>query len=285
MGDQLELECVSCIICGKDDASAFIQGPGGTNIVRCRNDGLIYLNPRPTSAHVRESFTGWLNEDNVDTIARVRRGVLQREARAIKKLKSGGSLVDIGCASGTFFENFDPSNWRLYGVETSPVGVEIAGRGAEVFCGTLREARYPSGSFDVVTILDTLYYIPDPKAELVEIRRILKDDGVLAVEIPGLAFRLLRMRGPFCWLLDRRWTSGFVWTHLYYFSPTTLRLLLETIGFRVVDVIPEQASLGRQGMACALNDLHFALARLLFKVTAGTLAIAAKELYLATKVR
>jgi SAM-dependent methyltransferase len=217
-----------------------------------------------------------------------RREVLRREAEAIKSMKSGGNLLDIGCATGTFFENFIGPTWHLYGVETSPLGVELAisHYGAEVFCGTLREAGYPSAFFDVVSILDTLYYIPDPRAELMEIKRILKDDGLLAIEIPGLTYRLLRDRGPVCWVLDGKWSrlSPESW-HLYYFSPSTLNLLLTSVGFRVIKVIPEQASLGRGEFLRILNDLHFALARLLFKITAGRFSFASKELYLAMKMK
>ncbi len=287
MDDQFEQ--VNCIICGKDDTELFIQGPGPAQIVRCRNDGLLYLNPRPKSSRVREFHTHYVRDDNLDMFTLFRQEVLRREADAIKRVKAGGNLLDIGCATGTFFENFVGPAWHLYGVETSPLGVELARSryGAQVFCGTIREANYPSGFFDVVTVLDTLFYFADPRAELVEIRRILKDDGLLGVEIPGLAYRLFfRDRSPVSWALNGKWSrmSTDSW-HLYYFSPSTLKLLLESVGFQVIKMIPEQASLGRGGFLRTLNNLHFALARLLFRVTLGRFSIAGKELYLATKVK
>lgn len=281
-----QFERANCIICGKDDTRLFIRGTGPAHIVSCRNDGLLYMNPRPKSNRVREFHSRFVRKDNLDLFTLYRQEILRREAEAIKKIKPGGNLLDIGCATGTFFENFPDRTWHLYGVDTSPLGVEIARTryNADVFCGILLEAQYSAGSFDVVTVIDTLYYMSDPKAELIEIRRILKDDGLLALEIPGLTYRLFRERGPLCWLLDRKWIRGFKDSpHLYYFSPRTIRLLLEEVGFRVIKVIPEQASLGRRGLARALNDIHFALARLLFTATAGVLSIAGKELYLAVK--
>jgi len=174
----------------------------------------------------------------------------------------------------------------LFGVDTSSLGVQIARAkyNAEVFCGTLREAKYPDRFFDVITVLDTLYYTPDPKAELAEAHRTLKDDGLLAVEVPGLTHTLLRDKGPLCWALDRKWRCGFENSyHLFYFSPVTIRLLLKQTGFHVFDMVPEQASLDRRGVLAALNEAQFALARLLFWVSVGRISIAAKELYLATK--
>jgi SAM-dependent methyltransferase len=280
------LESVPCLICGKDEAEVLFAGAGKRKIVRCHHDGLIYLNPRPTVEAIRTFHTSFVRPDNLPSFHEYRSSILQREAKAITQFKSRGNLLDIGCGTGTFFSNFTSDDWRLWGVDTAFLGVSMAQgeHGAEVFNGTLCEAHYPAKFFDVVTILDALYYNPDPKAELAEVRRILKDNGVLAVEVPGITHTFVRCRGPFAWLLDGKWTSGLTASnHLYYFSMRTLRLLLEAESFRVVKVIPEQASLSRGSVARAANEVHFALARMLFKLSVGRFSIAGKELYVAVK--
>jgi SAM-dependent methyltransferase len=278
-------EYVNCILCGRNDVEPAIKTAGAAGIVKCRNDGLLYMNPRPEVSSVRLFHTRFVREDNIEIFDGYRRKILHREAGAIKKIKPAGNLLDIGCATGTFFENFQSRDWRVYGVDSSSLGVEAARTryNADVFCGTLVEAKYPTGFFDVVTILDTLYYVPDPLAELTEARRILKNDGLLAVELPGLTYSLLRERGPLCWLLDRKWMRGFGSVHLYYFSPSTTRIFLQRTGFRVIKMIPEQASLGRQGISRLLNNLHFAFTRLLFTASRGRVSIAGKEFWLAVK--
>jgi len=279
------LEYVNCILCGGNDAEPAINATEAIGIVKCRNDGLLYMNPRPKVSGVRAFHMHFVREDNLELFNGYRRKILQREAEAIKKIKPAGNLLDFGCATGTFFENFQRSSWRLYGVDSSFLGVEAARTRykAEVFCGTLREANYPNEFFDVVSILDTLYYVPDPLAELTEAARILKNDGLLAVELPGLTYSLLRERGPLCWLLDRKWVRGFGVARLYYFSPSTTRLLLQRTGFRVINMIPEQASLGRQGISRLLNNFHFAVTRFLFTASRGRVSIAGKEFWLASK--
>jgi SAM-dependent methyltransferase len=280
------LDYVNCILCGNSDAEVFVRGAGPSPIVKCRSDGLLYMNPRPEASRVRAFHTHFVRKDNLELFDGYRRKILEREAEAIKRIKPAGNLLDIGCATGTFFENFESGVWRLHGIDTSRLGVEAAQAryNADVFCGTLREAQYPTEFFDAVTMLDTLYYSPDPKAELIEIHRVLKNDGLLAVELPGLAYSLLRERGPLCWLLDRKWTRGFTNSyHLYYFSASTLHALLESTGFELIKMLPEQASLGRQGIARKVNGLHLSVTRSLFKFTGGRFSIAAKELYLAKK--
>jgi len=186
MSDQFEQ--VNCAICHRNDTEVLIRGKGAAQIVKCRHDGLVYVNPRPKASEIREAHKQFVRHDNLQLFDRYRRNMLRREAEVVKSIKAGGSLLDIGCATGTFFENFDSGQWRRYGVDTSYVGVEIARRKyrAEVFCGTLAEAGFPKASFDVVSMLDALYYSPDPASELLEIRRILKDDGLLVLEIPGV---------------------------------------------------------------------------------------------------
>jgi len=136
------------------------------------------------------------------------RSTLRREAAVIKALKPrGGILLDIGCATGTFFENFPIPEWQLFGNDPSRFGIEAAraAYNAELFLGTLREAHYPDSFFDVISLLDAFCYFADPISELLEVRRVLKPDGLLALEIEGLNYTLVRKHGPVSLLLDRRW--------------------------------------------------------------------------------
>ena len=279
-----ELEYVSCNLCQRADTEVVVRDSSGISFVKCRHDGLVYMNPRPRVDSIRRFHRQFVRHENLLLFSDHRRRVLNREAAAVKKFKSQGTLLDVGCATGTFFENFPSADWQTFGVDTSSLGADLAKKiyGASVFCGTTREAAYGNGFFDVITMLDTLYYSPDPYSELLEFRRILKDDGLLAIEIPGYLYSLLRDKGPVCWLLDRTWMRGFTRTrHLYYFSPRSLRLLLQRTGFRIVRVMPEQASLSRRGFPGFLNQIHFALARFAYNLTGGKLSIAAKEIYFA----
>jgi SAM-dependent methyltransferase len=280
------LESVSCLLCGKQDTRVVARGDGPGQLVRCRHDGLVYLTPRPTAASLREFHSRFVRENNLELFDGYRRKILCREAEVVKQLVPGGNLLDLGCATGTFFDYFPLDSWQLFGVDTSGLGVEQAreNRGARVFQGALAEAHFPSDYFNVVTILDTLYYTPDPGAELREVHRILKNDGLVAVEIPGLTYTFLRAKIPVCWLLDGRTSRGLANSrHLYHFSPNTIRRLLEGAGFRVLRMIPEQASLGGGRTRRMLNGLHFRMAQAVHRGTRGRISIAGKELYLARK--
>jgi SAM-dependent methyltransferase len=288
------LEYVSCLLCGGDDTEVLSESPGTERkIVRCRRDRLIYLNPRPDAESILNFFSEWKfianrDQDWYEFYKSLRRGILRREARLIKRFKpEGGNLLDVACGMGTFLENFlSPPRWRLFGVDQSRLGIETAAAldGVKLIGGTLREAHYPDSFFDAVSILDALYYFSDPLLDILEVRRILKPDGLFAIEIPGLHYNLFKDRGPIALALHGQWWSlNPKLNRLYYFSPTAIRKLLAKAGFRVVQVVPEPASLGRGFLGTLANYLQFAAVRMVFATTGGKLSIAARDLYLSIK--
>ena len=281
-------ESVNCLLCGEDATETLVTDGTPARIVRCKNDWFVYLSPRPTYSHIRAFHHQFVRQDNLELFDSYRRRTLEREARTIQQLKRPGKLLDIGCATGTFLGHFRAPPWRLHGVEPAPVGAELARTraGADVFCGTLREAVYPSKYFDVVTVLDAFFYFPAPLRELGEIRRILKDDGLLAIEIPGFRYRKVRDRGLICYLADGRWSRISPRNpDLYYFSPATLKALLDNAGFRIRQVIPQQAPTRRNPLLQCMNHLHFNLNKGLFAITRGRTSFAAKEMYIVEKTQ
>ena len=69
-------------------------------------------------------------------------------------------------------------------------------------------------------------HLTDPAAELRQIQRVTKPNGIVAIhtiDIESWFARLMGKRWP--WLMEM---------HLYYFSPRTLGKLLEQIGFQVI---------------------------------------------------
>lgn len=276
------VEQVRCLICQGEDAEVFVRGTGAAQVVRCRRDGLLYRNPRPKA--------DFLNEFQKEFVARYnsqwfehRQKALREEADAIKKIKPEGNLLDVGCATGAFFANFQGGNWKLYGIDPSPFGLAVAESkyGAQVRCGTLCEANYPTAFFDIVSIMDALYYCSDPKAELAEVKRILKPDGLLAVEIPGLTAFKLRDKGLLSWVLSGKWAREFANPgHLYYFSPNAIRRLLHESGFHLVKMVPGQC-VSTRPLGQAVHRVYFTVAKLLLKISADAISIAGRELYLA----
>lgn len=274
---------VSCVLCDGNDTEPFITGSDVAQIVRCLHDGMIYLNPRFTRENVEAKFQDYI--PRVDMFVAFKQPILKREAKYIQTYKASGIMLDIGCSVGTLFEYFNSDLWVCYGLDPSSYNADAAKKNynADVFTGVLREANYSDKFFDVVTIIDTIYYLPDILEDLKNVYRILKDDGILAIEIQGFNYSMFRDRGPICYLLDKKWSRIVPGDRLYYFTPNTLTTLLKLAGFQVQKVLPEQAVFAHVGLLKTLNNIHFNVARTLFNLTRGKVSIAARELYICSK--
>ena len=242
----LDVEEVPCNNCGVDDADLLFEGrdrlhgQGGTfSLVRCRRCSLIYLNPRPTREemsryypHEYEPF-GRAIEDEPSALKRwlLKYGI-QRRCRAITAHKKGGRLLDVGCATGIFLaEMRQHGEWELHGVETNQEAAAYARTrfGLDIFIGELEEASYPNCYFDVITLWDVLEHLPDPRSALLEMRRIIRPDGVLLLQTPD--GKSLESK-----LFGRLWIGLDIPRHLYVFTKESLAALLERTGFQICTI-------------------------------------------------
>jgi SAM-dependent methyltransferase len=198
-------------------------------IVRCRRCGLVYTNPRRAAEAVHAAYV-----EVVDDLYLAERDgrvlTFQRHLQPIEAMLGPGDgrrLLDVGCHIGVFIEIAAARGWDAWGVEPSRWAAgQARARGLQVVTGTLSDAGFEAGSFDVVTLWDVIEHLTDPAAELRQVWHVLRSDGLIAVHtmnIESLFARLMGARWP--WLMEM---------HLYYFSPVTLPALLERVGFQVV---------------------------------------------------
>jgi SAM-dependent methyltransferase len=93
-----------------------------------------------------------------------------------------------------------------------------------VRAGTLVEAAFDDSCFDLVTLWSALEHTNEPRANLIEARRILKPGGTLIVQVPNAASYQAR------WF-NGSWFSLDAPRHRYHFSATGLDRLLSQTGF------------------------------------------------------
>jgi len=232
-------ERVSCPVCESAPNELWMHDGKPTRYLHCLGCGTVYASPRTS----RTSRFAWLNTTfavNASTLelTKMRHSALGREATVVKSLKKAGRVLDIGCSTGALFEFFGRESWQCYGVELSPTAAAYAAHtyGAKVHTGTLQSSAFPGNHFDVVTLIDMFYYVDDPRTELKEVARVIRENGLLGIEIPGQAYTLSRSRGILCFLLEGRWTRLQTdSSYLYWYNPQSLERLLDLSGFKVVE--------------------------------------------------
>jgi 2-polyprenyl-3-methyl-5-hydroxy-6-metoxy-1,4-benzoquinol methylase len=239
-----ELVLASCAICHSDRSDVMfvgtdlLHGIGGSfSVVKCANCGFVYLNPRPSPTdmlayyvagyepHVGriQARTSWLS--SLDS-----QYGLEKMCRTVTKRRQPGRILDIGCATGDFLARMAHQGWSVQGIEMIGAAAAVAREtySLDVFTGSLEDAHLASHSFHAVTLWHVLEHLPDPKGSLVEIRRVLKEDGLLVIAVPNLDSWDAR-------LFSTAWAGYDVPRHLSTFSPATLSRLLAATGFAVED--------------------------------------------------
>jgi 2-polyprenyl-3-methyl-5-hydroxy-6-metoxy-1,4-benzoquinol methylase len=232
-----------CFLCGEKNHRPFFAVREG-RFWRCAGCGLIQMHPLPGNLPVGEDYSGFDLETYQEFLAMFRIPQYERDAASILERAKGNRLLDIGCGAGEFLTVAEHSGFRPVGLEPSKTAFEIARKAHPVIRGELGTVGFKEDTFDVVTLWSVLEHVPEPSACLRRIRGLLRQDGILALRVPearGLLpslaiwmYRLSlgRMVAPLRVLYQLDWH----YKHYYGFDRRTIRRLLESNGFEVVEL-------------------------------------------------
>lgn len=230
------LERVACAVCGASDEEELYEKKG-FHIVRCRDCGLAYVNPRLTlDALVRlynDQKISWTSY-YVDREKEDTRSFTPR-IELVERYRKPGRLLEMGCGPGVFLKLARSRGWDVRGIDVNAESVKACqDAGLDVVCGPFPHAEFEGQSFDAAVMIDFLEHVLDPRGVLEATRDLLAPGGALLVTTPDVGSLMARVS-------RRHWTHLKPDEHLYYFNRETIRRLMDEVGFDVV----WQKSMGR----------------------------------------
>lgn len=138
------------------------------------------------------------------------------------------NVLDVGSNRGSFLKKFHEEN-----ESANLVGIEPDSKLKEDYTSNLfiklindrvENVKLENSLFDLVHCSHTLEHLSDPVSTLSQIKKSMKPDGLLFVEVPNL----------FCIDNKKNFEEFFIDKHLYHYTEKTIQHTLSIVGFEIL---------------------------------------------------
>ena len=185
----------------------------------------MFIHPRPSESELRDLYVHYgadyvTSDEMVPFFFDPTRS--EREIRFLRRFARGGSLLDIGCATGYFVKAARDAGFDAEGVDIAVPSVNFGRKlGLPLTaCDLLTEP--PHRKYDVATMWATLEHLPDPVRHVRQAIELLVPGGLLFISVPNYSSITQKLIGR----RDRYVGAD----HLNYFRPPVLRGFCESQG-------------------------------------------------------
>jgi 2-polyprenyl-3-methyl-5-hydroxy-6-metoxy-1,4-benzoquinol methylase len=234
----------------------------GARVAACRGCGLQFAERYPTYDEADSDIYGYPyfapsieNTDHRETIFAELLGQVE------SVLKRKGRLLDIGAGEGTLLRVAAVRGWQVEGTEISSAMVRHARERSNLVVrhGAVEDVEWSPQSFDAVILNHVLEHVKNPRTTLATIRRILRPDGVVRIEVPNLASLSSRVKSTQSRLGLKRhpWKHYSTGHHFWFFTLATLRHTITTAGLTLISLDAPASQWGNAGpLDKAMNALY-----------------------------
>ncbi len=150
-----------------------------------------------------------------------------------KYQKEKGKILDIGSFAGVFIRDAQKRGYQAEGVEVNPnmARYTIEKLKLKVFNGKIQEFDGKENSFDIITLIDVLEHLPDPKIILEKCQHLLRPGGILIIKVPNYPAQKLKQKvANILGISAYGIFSDF--GHINQFSQRSLNHVCEHLGFK-----------------------------------------------------
>ncbi len=197
-----------------------------SQVVKCNHCDLVYSNPQESFSTLLSGYKDVVDEEYLKTET-FRKVLLTQHLNMIERYKKSGKLLDIGCFVGYFIQLAKIKKWNAVGIEPSKWARSIAkDRGLTIIGTNIETTLLKKNTYDVITLWDVIEHLPNPRNIIKKIHGLLKSDGIVAIGTPNIESvfaKILKSKNPYL-----------IRMHLLFFSPYTLKKLLQEEGFEVI---------------------------------------------------
>ena len=192
---------------------------------RCAGCATLFTGALPGSESEATDYSAYYHEANLNIPAWVE-ARLEEVVGEFEPYRRGGRWLDVGCGAGALMRAARNRGWAACGTEVAAGAAEAVRQdGFEVHVGELSALPLEAESFDVVSLVEVVEHVGDPRSLVLEAARLIRPGGAMYVTTPhgrGISARVLRSR----------WSAVAPPEHLQLFSVRGLEAVLAQAGTR-----------------------------------------------------
>ena len=212
------------------------------DIWECKNCSLRFTQNVPGEQDIGKYYQSESYISHTDTdkglinflYHRVRKRTLLQKRKLIENTtgKKPGNILDIGAGTGAFLNVMQKEGWNITGIEPDETARKKA---LELYGINLKEAEklysLPPGSFDAITLWHVLEHVHELHNTIAQLKALLASNGKLFIAVPNFTSADAQTYKQF-------WAAYDVPRHLYHFSPSSMKGLLNEHGLTVEKIKP-----------------------------------------------
>lgn len=160
---------------------------------------------------------GYLSKERQNYYQKI---VRDTEWEAIAPYLKIGKFLDVGCGAGYSMQKAKEQGCReVYGIDPEPkghgVGREGSGFTINIDIDNIRQATaeaipFEDKMFDTVYSSHVLEHVQNEQQSLAEMKRVLKDDGILIIGMPTAAMAVLNMLNQYVFTTHQKIVNFFL---------------------------------------------------------------------------
>lgn len=236
----------NCPVCGNNSFSTFLKTRDyfltqtTFTLDQCNECGFVFTNPVPLLADLPKYYDSpdYLSHtaDTFSLTGQVykmfRKANIKNKYKLVNRYKQGKSLLDIGCGTGELLNHFNKMGWNVNGIEpnSSARSFAVKNYNIPVFAENGLD-KFDKESFDVISMWHVLEHVPDLNGRMIQLKKLVKNDGLLIIALPNLNSPDAIKYGP-------HWAGLDVPRHLYHFTKDTFQTLLQKHNMELLESVP-----------------------------------------------
>ena len=236
---------MKCVLCGSNSNIIIVnkvRDSSKNKVIQCKKCNHTQLYPIPLRKEDQIFYDNNLQEKNLNCFSSLqehkKKSIMDTKRRidfVSKICKNNDKILEIGSCYGFFLEGMRKNGFNITGLEVSKERREFSKKvtKSKVLNINLMDESLDVEKFDVIVFFHVLEHISDSINFLKNLKKILNNKGKIIIEVPNYDDFQIKLNKEY-----KKWFFQFA--HIHYFTPETLKKMLQKNGFKNIKIVGVQ---------------------------------------------